>query len=225
MGAKNARGIWEPAAGDGLLEAWQTMASQLGVYTPVASPAAARAVLDQAQAAGMGATTSAPIVFLIGSGVSQVQYVADGSKTSGKWNLEPTNRVTYADDTYETGSWSGLQEFSVAAGAYSNMMKSSLAAAPYDRRVEAIVTAYGQRTAGAPRFRLRMHDGKVIYGTFDADPASCTVSLGCVIPANATPSITAGLFGGGTGTSKVKLSGEENQNGMMVTAYPVSMAV
>ena len=45
MGAKNARGVWVPAAGDGLLEGWATAAKQGGMYLPVASVAAARTAL------------------------------------------------------------------------------------------------------------------------------------------------------------------------------------
>lgn len=227
MGAVNKRGVWVPAAGDGLLAGWNTAASQLGVYMPVASTAAASAALTQAEAAGMGATVSHPIMFLIGTTPAKTLYAADGSKTNGKWNLSPINEVQVADDTYST-AWSGYKSFSVAGQATSGMMASSLPAAPYDRRVTAQAMAYGQRTAGSPMLRLTMHDGRESFARFDADPgtAGCP-PLSCVIPANAAPSITVKLHGGSSagGTNTVSLSGDERMSALMVTAYPILMAV
>lgn len=225
MGALNKRGVWVPATGDGLLEAWQTMAAQIGAFVPVASVAEASAVLTQAESAGIGASTSAPILFLVGSGPAKVAYTADGSKANGLWSIEALGKPQIAADTYAT-AWTGYKDFQVSAGGYSGMMTTSLPAAPYDRIVTAQAMAYGQRVSGAPRLRLKMHDGKASYGTFDADGATATAGpLSCVIPANAAPSIAAGLWGGGGSLSQVKLSGAEDQNGLMVTAWPASMAV
>ena len=225
MGAINKRGIWVPAAGDGLLEAWETMAAKIGAYMPVASPAAAREALDAAQAAGMGATASNPILFLIGSGVQKIAYVADGTKTSSKWNLAPLNEVQVADDTYSTPSWSGYKDFTIAAGATSGMMSSSLPVAPYDRRVMVECAVYGNAKSGAPNIRLKLHDGKLFYGRFGSDPNTIPAQGSCVIPANEAPSISVALHGGGSTASVVALSGNENQSSLMVTAFPISMGV
>ena len=224
MGAVNKRGIWVPGTGDDLLAAWQTMAGRLGVFVPVASVAAARALLDEAQSAGIGASTSNPITFQIGSGAEKVVYTANGTKTNGVWVLAPINEVAVADDTYMT-AWSGYRDFTVASQAQSLMMKTSLAAAPMDRRVTAQVAAYGQKKAGAPLLRLKMHDGRLSFGRFDVDPDTATTpSLSCVIPANEAPSIEVHLHGGtSSGNSTVYLSGDERMSALMVTAFPITM--
>lgn len=227
MGAKNARGIWIPTAGDGLIEAWATMAAQLGVGIPVASVEAAAEMLDAAQSAGIGASDSAPMTFLVGSGARRVQYTADGSKApSGKWNLHSVNQVETKDDTYNT-AWSGYKDFSVLAQTQSGMMTSSLPVAPYDRRVTAQVATFGQRKAGAPMLRLRVHDGRMTYGRFDNDPNTVTCpALSFDVPANETPSITVALHGGSSsGTDTVSLSGDERMSALMVTAFPISMQI
>lgn len=224
MGAVNKRGVWVPGANDDLLAGWQTMAGQIGAYVPVASVAAARALLDQAQAAGIGATTSSPILFLVGSGAQKVAYTADGSKSNSIWVLAPINEVTYKADTYETPAWTGYKPFSVAAGASSRMMKSNLAAAPYARVAHVVAAAYGRATAGNPRLRLNVHGGGLFYGRFDSSEDTCMAAGMCVIPANASPDITVSLFGGGSTSSTVELSGEENQSALLVMAFPITMS-
>ena len=107
MGAINKRGVWVPGAGDDLLASWQTMAGRLGVFVPVVSVAAARALLDEAQAAGIGASTSNPITFQVGSGAQKVVYTADGSKSNNIWVLSPINEVEIDDTTYLT-PWRGI---------------------------------------------------------------------------------------------------------------------
>lgn len=224
MGAVNKRGVWVPTAGDGLLAGWNTAASQLGVYMPVASVAAASAALTAAQSAGMGATTANPMLFLVGTTVDRVAYVADGTKTGGKWNLAPLNKVETSNDTYNT-AWSGYKNFTVASQAQSTMMVSSLPAAPYDRLVTIQAMAYGQRISGAPMLRLEAHDGRLSYGRFDADPdtAGCP-PLSCVIPANAAPNIRVSIHGGtSSGNSVVSLAGDERMSALMVTAFPIAM--
>ena len=224
MGAINKRGVWVPGAGDDLLASWQTMAGRLGVFVPVASVAAARALLDEAQAAGIGASTSNPITFQVGSGAQKVAYTADGSKSNNVWVLAPINEVEIDDTTYLT-PWSGYKQFSVASGAYSNMMTSKLQARPYDRRVTASAAAYGKKIANRPTFRLTVHDGRRFFARFDADGDSASAGpLSFVIPANAAPVIQAGIYGSGSGTNTVELSGEENQNCLMVTAFPITMS-
>lgn len=225
MGTVNKRGVWVPAAGDDLLGGWATMASQLQVAVPVDSVDAAATLLTEAEAAGIGASASNPILFLVGSGVQKVAYTADGSKTSGKWNLSSLNEVQVADDTYTT-AWTGYKDFSVASQAQSLMMKTSLEATPYDRRVTASVAAYGQRKSGAPMLRLKMHDGRLSFGRFDTDPDTATTPpLSCIIPANQAPSIEVHLHGGtSSGASVVSLSGDERMSALMVTAFPISMS-
>nr|DAO70033.1 MAG TPA: hypothetical protein [Bacteriophage sp.] len=219
MGAVNKRGVWVPGAGDDLLQSWQTMASQLGVYMPVASTAAASAALTQAEAAGMGATVSNPILFLIGTTPDKMVYVADGSKTNGKWNLTPINETEVDESTY-TGTWSN----SIASGTTSVMMTSQLGAAPYDRVITATANAWGNVT-GAVDFFLRVQGKDIAYSRWTPGTESTAmVTNSAVIAANTDPDIRAGIRGGGGGGT-VTLSKQAAWNQLVVVAFPISMAV
>ena len=224
MGAINARGVWVPSTGDGLLEAWATMASRLGTWMQVASTAAARAALNAAEAAGMGATTNNPIMFLVGSGVEKVAYMADGSKTSGKWNLAPLNRTGFAEDTASVTSVTGLAQFQM-----KQIIKSSLTAAPYDRVVLAMGQSYGRVTSGIVNLGLRIGsasdqpEARFLGG--DAS-ASAAVTNSGLVPANTAPNIILGAVGDKPGaTSSVNVGSVDKHSRLVVIAFPISMAV
>ena len=220
MGAKNARGVWVPAVGDGLLEGWATAASQLGVYVPVASVSAARAFLDQAQTAGMPATTSNPVLFLVGSGAQKIAYVADGTKQSSKWVLAPINEVEVDERTYTLGVTA-----SVGSGVYSNMATTSLAARPYDRVMVATANAYGSVSGNVD---LCLQDGgtDISLARWSAgDAQSATVTNSGIIPANTAPTVKVGVRGGSTSGGTARLSADARLNRLVVVAYPITMAV
>ena len=218
MGAINKRGVWVPGAGDDLLEGWQTAAKQLGVYVPVASVAAAASALDLAQSAGMGATTSNPMLFLVGSGVQKIAYVADGSKTDGKWNLAPLNEVEVDEQTYSRGTTGTIGD-----GVYSNMITSALPARPYDRVMTAVANAYGNITGNVD---LCLQDGGTdisLARWSSGDRQSATVTNSGIIRANTAPAIRVGIRGGGPSGGSVSLTSDSRLNRLVVTAYPISM--
>lgn len=224
MGAKNARGLWVPAAGDGLLEGWQTMAKQAGVYLPVASTAAASAALDAAQAAGMAATTSNPIMFLVGSTVAKVAYVADGTKTNGKWNLAPLNEVQVQEDTAGVTSVTGLAQFQLKP-----IITSTLPAAPFDRVVVATGYAYGRVTAGIVNLGLRIgsrEDQPEARFKGDNVPGAASVNNSGIIRANTAPTIILGAVGDSPSVSSaVSVGVVDKHSRLVVTAFPISMSV
>lgn len=220
MGAKNARGVWVPAAGDGLLEGWATAAKQGGLYLPVASVAAARAALDQAQAAGMGASTSNPMLFLVGSGVQKIAYVADGTKENLKWVLAPLNETEVDERTYTLGVTT-----TIGAGSYSNMMTTGLPARPFDRVMVATANAYGNVTGNVD---LCLQDGgtDISLARWDSgDAQSATVTNSGIIKANTAPSVRVGIRGGWPSGGKVVLSQNSKLNRLVVVAYPITMSV
>lgn len=219
MGAKNARGVWVPAAGDGLLEGWATAAKQGGMYLPVASVAAARAALDQASTAGMGATTSNPILFLIGSGTQKIAYVADGTKEDSKWVLAPLNESESVEQTYTLGT--GL---TVTAGQWSAMISSTLPARPYDRSVQAWGTAYGNVT-GNVDLDIRIQNADDVLSRFSSgDSQSTSVTNYGIIPANTAPGIRLGVRGGSPSGGAIKLSADGRLNRLIVVATPITMS-
>ena len=219
MGAINKRGVWVPGANDDLLAGWQTMAGQIGAYVPVASVAAARALLDQAAAAGIGATTSNPILFLIGSGVQKIAYVADGTKESSKWVLAPLNESESVEQTYTLGT--GL---TVTNGQFSTMISSTLPARPYDRSVQAWGTAYGNVT-GNVDLDIRIRDADDVLSRFSSgDAQSASVTNYGIIPANTAPGIRLGVRGGGPSGGAIKLSADGRLNRLIVVATPIMMS-
>ena len=221
MGTVNKRGVWVPAAGDGLLEAWQTMAGSLGTFMPVASTEAASAALTAAEAAGMGATASNPLLFLVGSTVRKVAYVADGSKTSGKWNLSPLNEVEAVEKS--NSGWSGT----LAAGDRKVTVTSDLPARPYDRVALATVALYGHVTSGSLDVFVKIGAGALpaMSRLPYSNAASATaIDLG-IIPANTAPSITAGVSGGAGSGGTIGMSGADSWNRLQVVAFPISMSV
>lgn len=226
MGAKNARGIWVPAAGDGLLEAWQTMASQIVAGVQVASPAAARSLLDSAQAAGMGASSSNPILFLIGSGAQKVAYTADGSKTSSKWNLAPLNEVEFYENTY-SGNFNVITG---ATGTTTTIITSSLPAQPYRRVVYAIGNVNGTSGNGTYIHSTRIGGnagGDARYADNDGNQSLSSMNIG-VVEANAAPAVTlvmkAGGSNGNPGNPKFTF-GSAPSGYLGVLAFPITMAV
>ena len=224
MGAINKRGVWVPATGDGLLEAWETMASKIGAYMPVASTAAARAALNAAEAAGMGATSSNPILFLIGSGVAKVAYVADGTKTSSKWNLAPLNEVQVDEQ-----SWGKATTYSLSQGTFSSIITSQLPSAPFDRVVTATGYAYSVVNSGRVNLALRIGDATNqsearIDGS--GDPTTTTVTNQGIIAADTAPVIRLGVVGDSPHTSSsITLATADKLSRMVVTAFPISMVV
>lgn len=221
MGALNARGVWVPQANDDLLAGWETMADQLGVYVPVASTAAARAVLNQAEAAGMGATTGNPLMFIVGSSAQKIMYTADGSKQNSKWVLEPVNK-TETDQKSYTGTF----DYVVSAGARSGMIKSNLPARPYDRVVQIDGSAYGHLKSGTVRLIIRVQGEDVNWGRFDTgDAQSVSVHGQAVIAANEDPDIRLMLLGGASSGGHIALSSNERLNHLGVLAFPITMAV
>ena len=217
MGAVNKRGVWVPSTGDGLLAGWNTAASQLGVYMPVASTSAASTALTQAEAAGIGATTSNPILFLVGSGVKKVAYVADGTKTDGKWNLAPLNEVSAVEQTYTLGTL-----LTVASGQWSTMISGALEAAPYDRAVQAWGTAYGNVT-GNVDLDVRIQNRDDVLSRFSSgDAQSQSVTNFGIVPANIDPAVKMGVRGG-SGGGQVKLSTDGRLNRLIIMAFPISM--
>ncbi len=229
MGAKNARGVWVPAAGDGLLEGWATAAKQGGMYLPVASVAAARVALDLAQTAGMPATTSNPILFLIGSGAQKVAYTADGSKdTGGKWVLAPINEVEQIEETFTIGG-----TYTLANEGWKTLLVSGLPARPYDRAVQAFGTAWGYVPSGNVDLALWIGGDDETRATFTPGRSvaqSQTVINFGLIPANTAPDIQLGLRGttgasgpGGGGT--ISVTKHERWNRLVVTAQPITMSV
>ena len=220
MGAKNARGVWVPAAGDGLLEGWATAAKQGGMYLPVASVAAARTALDLAAAAGMGATTSNPMLFLVGSGAQKIAYTADGSKQNSKWVLAPINEVEVDEQTYSRGTTGTIGD-----GMYSNMITSALPARPYDRVMTAVANAYGNITGTVD---LCLQDGGTdisLARWSSGDRQSATVTNSGIIPANTAPAIRVGIRGGGPSGGSVSLTSDSRLNRLVVVAYPITMSV
>ena len=219
MGAKNARGVWVPAAGDGLLEGWATAAKQGGMYLPVASVAAARTALDLAAAAGMGATTSNPMLFLVGSGVQKVAYVSDGTKNNSVWVLAPINEVEVDEQTYTRGTTGTIGD-----GVYSNMITSALPARPYDRVMTAVANAYGNITGNVD---LCLQDGGTdisLARWSSGDRQSATVTNSGIIPANEDPAIRVGIRGGGPSGGSVSLTSDSRLNRLVVVAYPITMS-
>ena len=219
MGAINKRGVWVPGAGDDLLASWQTMAGQIGAYVPVASVAAARALLDEAQAAGIGATTSNPILFLIGSGVQKIAYVADGTKESSKWVLAPLNESESVEQTYTLGT-----RLTVTSGQWSAMISSTLPARPYDRSVQVWGTAYGNVT-GNVDLDIRIRDADDVLSRFSSgDAQSASVTNYGIIPANTAPGIRLGVRGGSPSGGEIKLSADGRLNRLIVVATPITMS-
>ncbi len=223
MAQRNLRNLLVPAPDDLILTSLSQTLAEAGVYVPVASAAAARLLLTQMETAGQTPTPATPLMLLVGSGAQRNAYIADGSKNSGTWVLQALNEVEGADDTYDT-SWSGYKSFSVATGVSSRMMKSKLPARPYARRVNVNVAAYGKKIAGRPTLMLTLHDGRRFHSRFDADGDTASCQGQCVIPAGEAPDITVAIFGAATGTNTVELTGNEDQNSLMVTALPVTMS-
>ena len=219
MGAINKRGVWVPGANDDLLAGWQTMAGQIGAYVPVASVAAARALLDEAATAGMGATTSNPILFLIGSGVQKIAYVADGTKESSKWVLAPLNESESVEQTYTLGT-----RLTVTSGQWSAMISSTLPARPYDRSVQVWGTAYGNVT-GNVDLDIRIRDADDVLSRFSSgDAQSTSVTNYGIIPANTAPGIRLGVRGGSPSGGEIKLSADGRLNRLIVVATPITMS-
>ena len=219
MGAVNKRGVWVPGANDDLLAGWQTMAGQIGAYVPVASVAAARALLDEAATAGMGATTSNPILFLIGSGVQKIAYVADGTKESSKWVLAPLNESESVEQTYTLGT-----RLTVTNGQWSAMISSTLPARPYDRSVQVWGTAYGNVT-GNVDLDIRIRDADDVLSRFSSgDAQSTSVTNYGIIPANTAPGIRLGVRGGSPSGGEIKLSADGRLNRLIVVATPITMS-
>ena len=220
MGAKNARGVWVPAAGDGLLEGWATAAKQGGMYLPVASVAAARTALDLAAAAGMGATTSNPMLFLVGTGVQKVAYVSDGTKSNSVWVLAPLNEVEVDERIFAAGT-----VVSLTSGQYINLANTALPARPYARVFTATGSVYGAAT-GSVEVCLRSGAEDMALGSLPVSTgATITVTNSVVVPANTAPSLQIGVRGGGQSGGKVTLAGAQNLNRLIVTAYPITMSV
>ena len=227
MGAINKRGVWVPGAGDDLLASWQTMAGRLGVFVPVASVAAARALLDEAQAAGIGASTSNPIMFLVGSGAQKVAYTADGSKSNNVWVLAPINEVEQIEQTFTQGG-----AFTLAKDAWGTLLVSSLPARPYDRAVQVFGTAWGAVSNGNVDLALWIGGDDEVRATFVPGASvaqSQTVLNFGVIPANTAPDIQLGLRGttntNGVGDGgSITISQGARWNRLVVSAQPITMS-
>ena len=219
MGAINKRGVWVPGANDDLLAGWQTMAGQIGAYVPVASVAAARALLDEAQTAGMGPTTSNPMLFLVGSGVQKVAYVSDGTKNNSVWVLAPLNEVEVDERIFAAGT-----VVSLTSGQYINLANTALPARPYARVFTATGSVYGAAT-GSVEVCLRSGAEDMALGSLPVSSgATITVTNSVIVPANTAPSLQIGVRGGGASGGKVTLAGAQNLNRLIVTAYPITMS-
>lgn len=165
----------------------------------------------------MGPSDSYPWYFDIQGNL----YRARGDKSDdGSFKLEAMNEPEYRQDYYLV-DWTGTREFVVSGGSdYSGMMKSQLPMRDYPRRATATVMAWGASISGYVNLTLIMHDGAKYHSRFTSDDSTVSATLSCEIPAGQSPSIVAGL----TGDGKVRLSADRNQNRLMVSADPISIA-
>lgn len=208
-------GLVLPAVGDDLLASWTRLADSAGVVVPVASVAAARAVLTRIEADGAAPTANHPAYFDISGNL----YKADGSKTDGVWALHAMGEPDVDEVTY-TGTW----ENTLGAGAYSGMMISALESRPYDRWVLVTAGIYGAVLSGNVDLCVQVQ-GRMRLSRLDTgDAQSVSLTVQGKIPAGSAPSITAGVRGGSPSGGRARLSADSRFNYLTAMAVPISMA-
>jgi len=217
------RGVPLMGPGDGILTGLAVLASNLNVGIPVASIAAARTLLTQADVDGVAPTTSNPALFMIGEGVKRVLYTSDGSKESGVWILAPINEVEYTETAYTAGQ----NITRSGAGLYNRLVTSPLAARPYDRVAIAWGTGTGDVTAGRFNLVARMQgtqDGQLArWDSADAQATVSTMNL-ARLAAGVDPDINLSIMSAGTGTNTVQMASSANSTKLIVLAFPITMA-
>lgn len=221
MSTRTLKGAVVPGVGDDLLAAWPAYDRSVGTIIQADNIAAARTMLDRAEAAGQAPTPACPWYMDIGQ-VGNLWW-ADGSRSSGgRWRLVPVNQAECSQDwVRDTWTW-GL-----GAGRYQQLVSSSLGVQPYDRRVQATWTCYAQIQSGIGEAWVRVGGDEVRARFADGyHGVTQSVTIQGVVPAGSAPNVTAGIMGA-YGQSEMTLQATNDSkeySRLVVFADPITMS-
>jgi hypothetical protein len=219
------RGVPLLESGDGILEGLALLANSLNVGIPVASVAAARTLLTQAEADGVAPTSSNPALFMIGEGTKRILYISDGSKADGVWVLSPVNEVDY-DEVGSSSFVNTGQTVTVGSGKqYAIATASHLGVKPYPRLVLAWGMAAGEVTVGSGNLVVLINNSDGQLGRWESDAGQSTVSsmnMGVVAAGN-DPQVILGVRGGTEAKNTIKISSNAAANKLMAVAFPITI--
>lgn len=205
-----------PNPGDNILPAWAAFAQTAGIIVKASDVAAARLILDKAEADSVAPTADNPAYFAIGKNL----YRSDGIKNdSSVWTLEAINETECVQQTYV-----GTGGITKAAGESMSIITSSLPTRNYDRLVVAFGLANASTTnVNGLRITINGATGNTARWEKDSSNESTMVVNTAVIKAGVTPSILLEATWGGTGNSTVKFSTAADANRLISMAWPISM--
>ena len=215
MTTTNVWGVPVIGAGDGLLEAWKLLADTgIRPNVPVASVAAARTLLTQAEAQGIAPTSTTPAYF----DINGIIYRSTGEKNGGVWVLAPINETEVAVGKYGGGT------ITRESGAQHALITSTLPSRPYDRIVTAqgMVNASVSGTIGLRILILNTGGATSRWATGSSAETQLAINSG-VVPAGADPQVILALSFGGTGNSTATISTAADANRLIVEAKPITM--
>jgi hypothetical protein len=214
------RGVPLIEAGDGILTSLALLANNLNVGVPVASIAAARTLLTQAEADGVAPTSSNPALFMVGEGVKRVLYTSDGSKTGGVWALSPVNEPSRA--RFGRGEDSGVTR-SLSQGDTLTVISGALPSAPYDRAISMEAICYGSVT-GNIWLRIYPPGEAYVSARFSSgDQQSQPLPARGKILAGQSPELRVAVVGGAGGGS-ITFGTTADNTVLFVDAFPITMA-
>lgn len=211
MTTQHWKGPTIPSVGDDLVGSWPTMLDTAGIIGRASSVEAAIIQLDLAPE---GLVTPAnPAYFDIQS----VVWRADGTKTSGKWNLSPINETKSDGVSYtagETRILSNNQDWVIAT--------SQLSAVGYDRLVDAWGICYGIPTAGNTDLEARIMGNAGQPGHWKTTTGEDTIvsSQRLTVPAGTDPQVKLVVVGK-TQPCTITLG---TRGRLQVTSWPISMS-
>lgn len=216
------RGTQVPLPGDPLPESIDTMAQTTVSFRVVPNVETARSILKQAEDELQPASAENPGLFLIGSGVDTVAYVADGSRgSSGRYRLNCINEPSAVEDQPSIG---GIH--TVSNGSRKKIITSTLPVKPYDRLVQVEGTLWG-KVVGRVNVQIEIAGKRGALAQFEIkDDSSIHVSDVGRVPANTAPDIGLYIVGGlaSEGQGQITLSVSSGWNYLSAVGHPISMA-
>lgn len=204
-----------PSASDDVLASLTPMVQSVGRIVQTASPASARALLAQLEAAGQTPTTARPLYFDIGGNL----YRSTGAKNGSVWVLSKIDEVEH--DEKSVTAWT---TYTLTSAQEQQLVASTLPARNYRRWITATWSCYGQVQSGVIEVYLKIGGEKVTARIpQDSFGASGSVSTMAEVREGVTPVIVAGVQGAyGTG-GKVGVNGNSQYSRLAVRADPISM--
>lgn len=216
MPVTNWRGISVPTENDPIVGSLQAMADTTSVITRTQSVATARALLDNAQAAGLAPTRSKPAYFDIYENL----YACYGDKLDGQWALYAMNECEAGDTTYKS-SWGPR---TLNANQYTGIMSINVPAQPYDRRCMINAGVYIYVTTGIIDALLSVNDARRRKArASETEVQTVTLYDMVYIPAGQQTKVELGIIGGSGRSGTAALSADPHHNYISYTTFPCSI--